>query len=246
MLADIKTTTSKPSRDQLRRLLVNAINARENVRQALERLQALLAGAQNFLVQQQQRLDKYFDVDGKLAAAQLSIEKVFASSGGATRQSLPFDLVERVKERDECAAHVAAASNAVIALKQDVDHQRRILLQHENACAQAAGVILAFHSIGVAAELRAAQDLVFSLTHDLVAIGRIWIPAGEQDHKPKPITLPLEVINSIGRQEKQTAPSQNPEHLAIKRWSCIMRELCRSADFDLNHLEEDDHNEQNH
>jgi hypothetical protein len=246
MLANVKTTTSKPSRDQLRRLLANSISARENVRQALERLQAGLAGAQTFLVEQQQRLDKFFDLDTKVAAAQLSIEKNFAASGGTSRQSFPAELAERQRERDACAAHVAAASNAVIALKSDVDLQRRALLLHENACSQAAGAILAFHSIGVAAELRAAQDLVFSLTHDLRAISRIWIPADEPDHKPKPIQLPVEVLNSIDRQEKQTAPAQNPEHLAIKRWSFLHRQLQQQPDLCLSSEHEDDHNEQNH
>jgi hypothetical protein len=219
--------------DPLRRLLRAAIAARVAAKQVVTQADASLQTASTCLKAAQDRLARFAGVEETLAQHRRQIEKAWAASGGAgPRQAVPPDVLQNVVERDQAADDVAAAASAVTSIKADLDKARVTLATCERQCSQAAAAIIAHHAITLAAELRAAQELVWSLSNDLRGISRLWVP-NTTDDKTAPLVLPRAVLNSLDRPEPPAPPAQNKETLAIMRWSIIHRELQSHPDFDL-------------
>jgi hypothetical protein len=64
----------------------------------------------------------------------------------------------------------------------------------------------------------------------------LWLP--DSNGTLRPISLPVEVINSLDRQQPATAPNLNQETLAAARWRAVHSNLLTNPDLTIEREEE--------
>jgi hypothetical protein len=210
---------AKPrTRDPLRQALRDAVAVRLHAQRKLTTEQSALDRANAVLKEREGALAKYVGVDELLAQARTEAEKAFIRSGGSgNRQTVPPDIVQAIRERDEAAESVKLAQSAVQSLAADVERARAALAGAERRTNAAAAAVIVEHVKAEAALLRQAQEAVWRLSASIRGASRLWVPANSAGTLA-PITLPREVLSSLDRQEPPTAPASNLEVLSAARY----------------------------
>jgi hypothetical protein len=209
-----KTKTNP--RDELR----TAVHKRNSTAKSTLQTETALDAAKATLKEVQEHLAKYQGIDQLLAEHRAAIEKSWASRGGTgTREHIPPDITEKVRERDQCQEDVNAAQRAVELISNDLAQCRAVLHKWSRRADLEAAKIVAEHSTRIAANLREAQQRVWTLTNEIRGLSRCWTANPiDPDGQLGPISLPREVISSLDRPEPAYVPANNPETLAAAKF----------------------------
>lgn len=205
-------------RDHLRQLLRNSIAKRNDCQKAVETAEAALKRAQSLARDKESPASRNTNKSKTRVSDHRALSDcAWASSGGMQpRLTLPPDLIEALRERDQYQADLEAAKSAVQSLAVDLDTAKAALSKVERKVQQSAAAVCVELARLEAELLRECQQEVWQHSASIRAMARLFVPA--DDGAMRAVSLPREALDSLDREPPQAPPALDPTTLAAAHW----------------------------
>jgi hypothetical protein len=216
--------------DAGRRLLRNAIATYAARQKALSVATSKQSQANDLLATAQKRLASYAGTDELLASHREAVARDWVLAGGGKRAGVPVDLVERVRERDQCQDDIDAAKSAIAALSTEVVAAEDEMRYARSVVSEVARDILVGEAIALGKRLTTVKNECRELQYKLRGLSGCWLPHLRADGGPGPVALPPAVLEAVDDPlERQHPGWQTPWAHFGELWRAYHAELCEDS-----------------